>query len=386
MRKEIRNAVSLALQANIPVMLHGSPGIGKTSMVTEQVHFLGMTPLVTIIASIREPSDFLGLPFVDDVQVPLEQAIDLDHLDRRKKVRFIPGEWAYRLKDAGRGTLFFDELPTAAPANQNAVMRIILEGVVGEETLPSAVRRIAAGNSPEESAGWYLTPPLANRFLHLHCKVDPAQWVENFIPYWGHPPKIEFPEENWSYWRLIVASFVKVQPQLLLQVPKEEDKAGGAWSSPRTMDLLSRALTAADLLKADEDTRMELVFGSIGEGIGLQFLTWLRDLNLPDPEELLKDPSSFILPARGDQAFAALVSVAFAVQNRPNQERYRAAWKIMKSAAAQGAIDVAAVAVKQLLQLKSDRRQLNLRTAEEDIEVFYPLLISTGMLKSAYFP
>src|SRR5689334_24270832 len=72
-------------------------------------------PCETVIASSREPSDFAGLPIVVGGEV-----------------RFAPPAWARRLAEAGRGLLFLDELSTAPPAVQAALLRVVLERAVGD--------------------------------------------------------------------------------------------------------------------------------------------------------------------------------------------------------------------------------------------------------------
>ena len=67
----------------------------------------------------------------------------------------------------------FDEISTAPPAVQAALLRVVLERTVGDLRLPDAVSLVAAANTPEQAAGgWELSPPLANRFLspELACR------------------------------------------------------------------------------------------------------------------------------------------------------------------------------------------------------------------------
>src|SRR3954468_21852461 len=58
-------ALTLAVAADLPVLLWGEPGIGKTAAVTQLAAALAL-PLTTVIASVHEPSDFSGLPVVGD--------------------------------------------------------------------------------------------------------------------------------------------------------------------------------------------------------------------------------------------------------------------------------------------------------------------------------
>src|SRR5688500_14259696 len=110
----VTEALGIAVAARVPVLLWGAPGTGKTSAIRAMADAAGL-PCETVIAAIREPSDFSGLPVV---------------LDR--VVHFAPPRWAERLAAAGRGVLFLDEISTAPPAVQAALLRVVLERVVGD--------------------------------------------------------------------------------------------------------------------------------------------------------------------------------------------------------------------------------------------------------------
>ena len=149
-------ALGVAVAARVPVLLWGAPGTGKTSAIRAMAEAMGL-PCETVIASIREPSDFAGLPIVAG-----------------DSVRFAPPMWARRLADAGHGLLFLDELSTAPPAVQAALLRVVLERAVGDLILPDQVAVVAAANPPEQAAdGWDLSAPLANRLCHLTWHTDP---------------------------------------------------------------------------------------------------------------------------------------------------------------------------------------------------------------------
>lgn len=87
----------------------------------------------------------------------------------------------------------------------------------------------------------------------------------------------------------------------------------------------------------------------VGDGAGLEFLQWRQELDLPDPEELLANPGSFVLPGRGDQQYAVLAAVAAAAVREPvEKERLLAGWQVLDAARQQGAVDVAAAAARGL--------------------------------------
>ncbi|WP_231618598.1 AAA family ATPase [Nonomuraea sp. SBT364] len=157
------DALATAVAANLPVILWGPPGTGKTSAVQALGRRLGL-PVEVVVGSVREPSDFAGLPVIRD-----------------GGTWFAPPRWAERLAGAGHGILFLDELTTAPPAVQAAMLRVVLERAVGDLTLPPAVRVVAAANPPEQAAdGWDLTAPLANRFVHLEWRISAASVADGF--------------------------------------------------------------------------------------------------------------------------------------------------------------------------------------------------------------
>src|ERR687883_493254 len=112
--------MGIAVAARVPVLLWGAPGTGKTSAVRAMADALGW-PCETVIAAIREPSDFARLP-------------------------------------------------------------VVLERVVGDLDLPEGVVVVAAANPPEQAAdGWDLSAPLANRFCHLDWSVEPAAFAQGLV-------------------------------------------------------------------------------------------------------------------------------------------------------------------------------------------------------------
>jgi hypothetical protein len=87
------------------------------------------------------------------------------------------------------------------------------------------------------------------------------------------------------------------------------------------------------------------VAGCIGAGTSLELAQFLRQLDLPDPEDLLKNPSSFDIKkykGRGDQTFAILSSIHAAITFKNDPKRYQAAWNIVGAIADAGLPDVGA--------------------------------------------
>jgi len=350
------DAVAVAVQSNTPVLLWGEPGTGKTAFVRSLASGLGW-PCEIIIAAIHEPADFAGLPVV-----------------RETGVEFVPPAWAVRLARAGRGILFCDEISCAPPAVQAGLLRVIHERVVGELTL-SGISMVAAANPPDQAAGgWDLAAPLANRFCHLDWRLEPEAWVSGMLAGWPTPAIPRLPE-GWEAGvpaaRALMAAFIRARPHLLLQVPKEEDRAGRAWPSGRAWDdMAARLWAAGNAAGVGRDVLALLVCGCVGDGPGLEFLSWQEKLDLPDPEELLANPASFRLPDRGDKTFAVLSAVVAAAVGRLDGGRWMAAWEILAKAAEEGAADVAAASARALAQA----RRPDLPLPVEQVRAFLPVL------------
>lgn len=330
-------SLQIAIQTKTPVLLWGSPGTGKTSFINQLAQTLGWH-LEVVLASIREPSDFAGLPIIG-----------------KEGVRMEPPAWAKNLAQAGNGILFLDEISTAPPAVQAALLRVVLDRVVGDLPLPEGVAVVAAANPPEEAAGgWDLSAPLANRFCHLYWQVNPDTWVQGMLDGFNSPEIIVLPG-NWENLipaqRVLVASFIRHRRHLLMQVPKDESQAGKAWASPRSWSMAARLMAGAEAV-GEEDTIPELIAGCVGEGVAYEFLAWKKNLDLPNPEDILANPQKFILPNRGDKAFAVLSSVVAYAVNNMSRKMWDAAWQVIILASQQGGKDIAASVVPPLAKAK----------------------------------
>lgn len=140
--------------------------------------------------------------------------------------------------------------------------------------------------------------------------------------------------------------------------------------------MAARLLAAIETVRAEEDVVASLTAGCVGEGACLEFLAWCRDLDLPDPEEVLANPSHLRLPDRGDQAFAILTAITTAAIGRLTEERWSAAWCVLAHAAKQGKKDIAAVAAKKLAAARKPELPLPLKELRE----FGPLLQKGGLM------
>jgi hypothetical protein len=356
-------ALQVAVAANVPVLVWGEPGAGKTASINAMVKAMGWH-LETVLASLREPSDFAGLPVLSG-----------------EDVRMAPPDWARRLAGREDAVCFFDEISTAAPSTQRALLRVIHERVVGDLTLGPEVRMVAAANPAEMAAGgWDLTPPLANRFLHLDWKVDPAVVAAGMTGRWPNPQPLTIDPQwagNIGYYGAVVSGFLSARPEQAHQLPKNPSEAGRGWPSPRSWESVVRVLAACDNSGISNEARLGLVAGLVGDGSAIEFARYERDLDLPNPEQLLADPSSYQRPERDDQVHAVIAAVTSAVHRELTAERWTQAMEVFSVAAETGTVDIAALGVRSLAGCRPRDAMV-----PDRLLVFGDILMAAGVLNT----
>lgn len=307
-------AVAVCVEARVAVILWGAPGQGKTSVLKSFAEQSGRK-LEIVLASIREPQDFAGLPAISNGAMSL-----------------IPPNWAQSLAADGNGILFADEINTAPPSVQAALLRVCLEKVAGDLELGIGTSIVAAANPPEIAAdGWDLAPPLANRFCHIDWQLPADVVAAGLVGNW---PQIALPkaseedieretkEESWK-----LAGFLSSRPELATAMPASTGQQGRAFPTPRSWEFVLRLMAHSNAMNLSAELKRLLVVGCVGQGAGSEYLSFRENLDLPDPESIIADPDGVDLPARPDQLYVLCGSVQHALSNNFSPER----WEIVGS-------------------------------------------------------
>lgn len=352
-------ALGVCIMAQVPLIIWGPPGVGKSSAIYQltdhyQIH------CETVMANIREASDFAGLPAVIE-----------------NEVHFAPPVWVKNLQRAsaeGQKTLtFYDEISTARPEVRAAMLRPILEGVVGEEKLPDNNITVGAANHPDIAAGgWDLDGPTANRFVHIDWNVTASDVAYGFSRGWPpimlplvHKKKLEKVEEA----KKLIAAFISARPMYIDgKVPDlmgAEKAPDYAFPTPRSLDFAATLYGYSKSVRFmnPEDRSQhpisklaveKLITGVIGEQVGLEFLDFINNLDLPDPKRLLANPSSFQAPERTDILNAIIYSVEAQVkEENPISEKTWLNWgDILVEILNQGYADIAYASGKEWMRLR----------------------------------
>lgn len=247
------------------LMVWGPPGSGKSDIVKQAATKAFLNSVVEM--KLRD-LDYSG--FVKDIRLLLCDPTDLRGLPAIRgdiaiwlPPSFLPKEG----RDAAKGAIFLDELPSAPPLVQVSAHRLILDRQVEEYKVPDGWHIIAAGNRLGESVVHKMPKALANRFTHLTLEVDLEDWKE------------------WAYKRDIrpeVVSFLNFRPSLLLDM--EASKTSDAYPTPRSWETVSMLLDA----KFNGDELLELVNGTVGQGAAAEYIGFHRIYTqIPNPDEIL---------------------------------------------------------------------------------------------------
>ena len=373
--KQFVQLVAIGLQARIPLHMTGFPGVGKTEFTKSLEGGFASAgvkcKVITLVGSIREPQDFGGFP----VSTP-------------DGVRLLPMAWARdarRLAEDGfLVVIFLDELTTVPPTTQAAMLRLLTENVSGELPLPDyepgkgGVVYLCASNAVEWAAGGQeIQPPMANRLWHGEFPMDHETWCEMMLSDFPAPTNLpvlpaDYLRVHHHRQRAVIAGYIKASGhKAWLSPPDDVAQRSGPWASGRTWYLASRFLAAIEaVFPGNRALQGPALAGLVGDQ-ALPFLEYREALNLPDPEEVLKDPRHFELPDRVDRAHAACYALVGAVLNNNTPRRWEAAMIALGSACRKNA-DIPTAAARTLCD-KANRPEGVTRLPEE-CKPFYELM------------
>jgi len=347
-----------ALDTRRSVLLVGPPGVGKTYTVRRIAEQRGWT-VITLIASIREPVDFLGLPYRDN-----------------GTTRYAAPAWAAEVaaNPDRRYLLFFDEIDKAPPSVQAACLRIADERVVGDDcVLPPETRIVFAANPPE-FGGHPLIEPLVTRLLHVEWRPTPREMGEAIA---ACAPEIAavrgVDPVQAAHYGALIGTLVE-RRGTMLEPPTDKARRSRPWATPRTLTHL-----AVGLAYVTDSERNALVLAEVGEGFGHELIAFLRETSLPDPEDLLSGKVPLGLDDRSDRSAALLTSLVAAVAAKPTAKRWQRAADLLGEAAKSHA-DLAVSPLRRLVQIRKANSSLQSVEIPESIASVVGLLKGIGVI------
>lgn len=317
----------------LPLLLEGDPGMGKTAGLEAEAALAGLDAKV-LIGSTCDPTDFGGFP------APAGDS---------PFARMLLPAWLREVSGWNGGVIVLDELTCVPAGTQAAMLRFVLEGVAGDYRLDPRVRFVAACNPVDQAAGGQdLSLPMRNRFGHLKASlIEVDDWAAVLRGDFDsqEPADAKAIEDAvMAVWdveyqraQAVVLAFLRRRPDLRQRTPKATSRdADGAWASLRTWEFAMRAIAGARIHKLTEAERDLLIAAFVGDSTAVEFATWLRDADLPEPADVLDNrvtwkPEAF----RPDRTQAVLDSCAACVLGDKDdarmQARARVLWSILGS-------------------------------------------------------
>jgi hypothetical protein len=220
-----------------PVFIWGPPGVGKSAIVQEFAHQLGL-PCVSLLGSQLAPEDIIGVPQIEE-----------------GTSRFCPPRMIARTEPY---CLFLDELNACSTEVQKAFYSLIHERRIGEYYLPQGSIVVGAGNRIQDNAIVKpMSSALLNRMVHIHLRVSSNDWLE-----WGGRNGLHS----------LVLSYIQLRPDQLWTQPGKQEEP---FSSPRSWHMLSDALHSFGEGLADEWLE-GLAYGCLTPEHASQFCTFVK--------------------------------------------------------------------------------------------------------------
>ena len=259
-----------------PIMLWGSPGIGKSQAMGQVVEKLGKkfskkTHTSDVRLLLFNPVDLRGIPVpsVDDQDIldnPTQENIDKLKPTVAKWLR--PQLFNMNPSNDYMNFLILDEISAAPPTVQAAAYQITLDRQIGEHKLPDNCLVMCAGNEvTDKSVAYKMPKALANRLAHLKITVEIDDWKA-----WALPNGIS---EK-------VVGYLNYQNSMLHKFDANSDD--NAFPTPRSWEKVSEVLNYLSV----EDA-MPLISGLIGEGNSFDFYQYTKLYSkLPNPEYILE--------------------------------------------------------------------------------------------------
>jgi hypothetical protein len=234
------NALTELILNNVPTMVWGGAGIGKSSLISQIAKKISKEyecsfECIDIRLSQLEPSDLRGILYPNP---ETNQAVWLPP-------SMLPSdpEWS--------GIIVLDELSSASPMIQAAAYQLILDRKIGDYTLPENAAIVGAGNrESDKGVVFKMAAPLANRMIHLYLDVSFEKW------------------KPWAYKNSIkesIIGFLGFREDLLHKF--DGNSKSKAFPSPRTWEYVSKVMD----FNLQDEVKREIVFGTVGEGAGLDY-------------------------------------------------------------------------------------------------------------------
>ena len=245
-----------------PILIHSSPGVGKSSIVRQVAQKLGIG-FVDVRLAEMESVDIRGLPSVDkDKGVMKWNAPDFWPRDPNSK-----------------GIIFLDEITSCDKSCQVAAYELILDRKIGDfYKVPDGWYIVSAGNlTTDRAVAMSMSSALSNRFMHVELDVDDQQWCN-----------------------------------------MEKENLERGWPSPRSWDRVSQM---TKIYGNNEELLRKIVYGLVGPAKGVEYIEFHRlNKNFDNIIDMLYGKAPIKIPEKNDQLYAMCSSLVYVLWRGKDEE------------------------------------------------------------------
>ena len=218
--------------------------------------------------------------------------------------------------------LFIDEFTSASQDIQKPLLNMMSQRKTSFVTLPESCVLVAGGNLAKHSDhADELSAAMWNRFLVRNLEYPPAtEWNNKWLkPHVEASDHSDERKQRTMHYGDVVEGFALHNPDFFdyMSSTTQEAVGTGPHASPRSIFAMVEALAVIDCsgIQNAEELHTELAQGAIGEGFGGAFVSYARELDLPDPEDWLADPTKAeVYSGRFDKTTVALRRLVAAIQ------------------------------------------------------------------------
>jgi len=274
---QLRPVLVAFIKARIPLLIEGSPGIGKTAVIHQVCaeELGGIECRGWMRGSQLDPVDLRGLPILpknghDTVSWAVPD--------------FFPTD------PDSEGVLFWDEIGQSSPSVQAAMMQWILENRSGSRQLPPGWAQVAATNLETDRSGVQkMLAALSLRFTRIRMIPDVNDWCKRMLAEDRVLPEL--------------IAFIRFRPELLHAF----DPKAASSPNPRSWERVSKIID----MQFPPETEMATIAGTVGEGAAIECIAFLKIWrSLPSIDKILMDPLNADIPAEPSARFAVCGALA----------------------------------------------------------------------------
>lgn len=283
---ELATALRVIRPTKRPVMVWGQPGVGKSSIVRQDI-LLAKRKMIDWRLALMQEVDLRGIPSL--AKHPQDSKLQATHWNPPAELPREPG-W----------DIFIDEMVQGATPVINAARQLILDRALGSYELPEDCWIIAAGNLEGDRAATNRMPShVANSFIHLRLDIHTDDWLA-FAEAHDFDPRV-FAYIKWRREHLHVFD------------PASKEKA---FATPRAWEFVSQILRSLDASKTklSKTELLEIIAGIIGKQVATEFVGFIDMMDkLVNLDEIKIRPEKVAVP--DDAAVLYALSYALAGQS-----------------------------------------------------------------------